>query len=71
MLGILFFFSVNFKFLAHSTILFFKVKMLAARHNTGWYEFIFTTVVFMKSIFYFTISYSSGVHHELFFQSAT
>lgn len=42
--------------------------MLAARHNTGLYGFIFTAVVFMKSIFYFTISYSSGVEQELYFR---
>lgn len=42
--------------------------MLAARHNTSWYQFIFTAVVFMKSIFYFTISYSSDVEQELYFR---
>lgn len=42
--------------------------MLAARRSTGWYGFIFTAVVFMKSIFYLTISYSSGVEQELYFR---
>lgn len=70
MLGILFFFFFprlcKFHISCTLNLTFFKAKMLAARHNTGW--FIFTAVVFMKSIFYFTVSYSSGVEQELYFR---